>query len=191
MEHPVINPQIKKYIAIRPEIKDFLIERFEIDANMIDVVYNPIDYNRFKPSPTKNERPVVLFVGTMDYLREKTIRDLIETTKVEDKDLWLVGKENGIVVADLIGDNNPHVTYHGPSWKVEDFVKKCDETAGILLGRTTIEGWLCGKAGWIYDIDSSGQIKSKELHQVPDDIDKFRADNVAKEIIEDYKEIVE
>ena len=191
LEHPVINPQIKKYIAIRPEIKEFLIERFEIDADMIDVVYNPIDYNRFKPSPTNNERPVVLFVGTMDYLREKTIRDLIETTKAEGKDLWLVGKENGIAVADLIGDDNPHVTYHGPSWKVEDFVKKCDETAGILLGRTTIEGWLCGKAGWIYDIDASGQIKSKELHQIPDDIDKFRADNVAKEIIEEYKEIVQ
>ena len=173
LEHPVINPQIKKYIAIRPEIKDFLIERFEIAADMIDVVYNPIDYNRFKPTPSKNERPVVLFVGTMDYLREQTIRDLIETTKADGKDLWLVGKENGIEVANLIGEGNDHVTYHGPSWKVEDFVKKCDETAGILLGRTTIEGWLCGKAGWIYDIDASGQIKGKELHQVPSDIDKL------------------
>jgi len=191
LEHPVIHPQIKKYIAIRPEIKEFLIDRFNIDANMIDVVYNPIDYSRFKPTKTENERPIVLFVGTIDYLREKTIKDLIETTKADGKDLWLVGKENGVIVNDLIGSDNEHVTYHGPSWKVEDFVKKCDETAGILLGRTTIEGWLCGKAGWIYDIDESGNIKGKELHQVPDDIDKFRSDNVAKEIIEEYKEIVQ
>ena len=190
LEHPVIHPQIKKYIAIRPEIKEFLIERFDISEDMIDVVYNPIDYNRFKPLPVTNEKPVVLFVGTMDYLREQTIKDLIETTKTDGKDLWLVGKENGILVADLIGDNT-HVTYHGPSGEVEKFVQKCDETAGILLGRTTIEGWLCGKAGWIYDVDSSGMIKSKKLHEVPSDIDKFRADNVAKEIIEDYKEIVE
>jgi hypothetical protein len=190
LEHPVISPQIEKYIAIRPEIKDFLIDRFEIAEDMIDVVYNPIDYNRFKPTPTKNERPVVLFVGTMDYLREQTIKDLIETTKDDGKDLWLVGKENGIEISNLVGDDNPHVTYHGPSWKVEEFVKKCDETAGILLGRTTIEGWLCGKAGWIYDVDDSGQIKGKELHQVPDDIDKFRGDNVAKEMIEEYKEII-
>ena len=191
LEHPVIHPQIKKYIAIRPEIKEFLIDRFNIDADMIDVVYNPIDYSRFKPTNVNNERPIVLFVGTIDYLREKAIKDLIETTKADGKDLWLVGKENGVVVNDLIGSDNEHVTYHGPSWKVEEFVKKCDETAGILLGRTTIEGWLCGKAGWIYDIDESGNIKGKELHQVPDDIDKFRSDNVAKEIIEEYKEIVQ
>jgi hypothetical protein len=126
----------------------------------------------------------------MDYLREQTIRDLIDTTKSEGKNLWLVGKENGIKVSDLIG-NNTHVTYHGPTWKVEDFVKRCDETAGILLGRTTIEGWLCGKAGWIYDIDASGQVKGKKLYDIPSDVDKFRSDNVANEIIEGYKEIVE
>jgi len=190
LEHPVINQQIKKYIAIRPEIKDFLIERFDIAEDMIDVVYNPIDYKRFKPVETKNDKPVVLFVGTLDYLREQTLLDLITTTKEEGKDLWIVGKENGVLAADLIGDNT-HVTYHGPSGTVEKFVQKCDETAGILLGRTTIEGWLCGKAGWIYDVDSSGQIKGKKLHQVPDDIEKFRADNVAQEIIEEYKEIVQ
>jgi hypothetical protein len=191
LEHPVINPQIKKYIAIRPEIKNFLIEKFEIEPDMIDVVYNPIDDKRFKPQQIKNERPVVLFVGTIDYLRENTIKDLINMTREEGKDLWLVGKENGLQVSNIIGDNNPHVTYHGPSWKVEDFVKKCDETAGILLGRTTIEGWLCGKPSWIYDIDASGFVKGKELHQVPDDLDKYRSANVAKEIIEEYKEIVE
>tara|TARA_R110000803_G_scaffold56969_1_gene114720 strand:- start:9588 stop:11234 length:1647 start_codon:yes stop_codon:yes gene_type:complete len=191
LEHPVIHPQIKKYIAIRPEIKDYLINRFNIDADMIDVIYNPIDHNRFKLTHSNNKRPVVLFVGTMDYLREETIKDLIETTKVDNKDLWLVGKENGINIEDLIGVDNGHVTYHGPTWKVEEFVKKCDETAGILLGRTTIEGWLCGKAGWIYDVNSSGQINGKELHQVPYDVAKFRADIVATEIIEKYKEIIE
>lgn len=189
LEHPVINSQIKKYIAIRPEIKDFLINRFNISSDMIDVVYNPIDYTRFKPTKTNNKRPIVLFVGTMDYLREQTIRDLIETTKSENKDLWLVGKENGIRVSDLIGDNT-HVTYHGPTWKVEDYVKQCDETAGILLGRTTIEGWLCGKSGWIYDIDVSGHVKSKRLFNIPTDIEKFKSDNVAKEIIKEYKEII-
>jgi len=191
LEHPVIHPQIKKYIAIRPEIKDYLIESFSIDSDMIDVIYNPIDHNRFKLTHSNNKRPVVLFVGTMDYLREKTIKDLIQTTKLDNKDLWLVGKENGINIEDLIGKDNEHVTYHGPTWKVEEFVKKCDETAGILLGRTTIEGWLCGKPGWIYDVDSSGQIIGKELHQVPYDVEKFRVDIVATEIIKKYKEIIE
>lgn len=189
LEHPVINPQIKKYIAIRPEIKDFLIDKFQINEDMIDVIYNPINDSKFKPTIVKNERPIVLFVGTMDYLRENTIRDLINMTKDEGKDLWLVGKENGIKISDVIGNDNPHVTFHGPTWKVEEYVKKCDETAGILLGRTTIEGWMCGKGGWVYDIDSSGIIKNKEFHEVPDDLEKYKSLNVAKEIMNKYEEI--
>ena len=46
--------------------------------------------------------------------------------------------------------------------EIEKFVKECDETAGILLGRTTIEGWMCGKPSWIYKVDSGGFILSKE-----------------------------
>lgn len=191
LEHPVIAPQIKKYIAIRPEIKEFLMKDFHIEEDQIEVVYNPIDYNRFKPAKGDgNKRPVTLFVGTLDYLRKNTLEDLINTTKEEGKDLWIVGKENGVTAADLIGDND-HVTYHGPTFNVHKYVQQCDETAGILLGRTTIEGWLCGKGGWIYDIDKDGNINNKEFHPVPADVDKFRADSVAGTIIEKYKEIVD
>lgn len=158
---------------------------------MIDVVYNPIDSKKFKPEPNKNEKPIVLFVGTIDYLRENAIKDLIAMTREQNKELWIVGKENGVKLDDIIGLSNEHVTYHGPSWNVEKFVKQCDETAGILLGRTTIEGWLCGKPSWIYDIDASGIVRGKELHEVPEDLEKYKSENVAKEIIEEYKEIVE
>ena len=191
LEHPVIDDNIKKYIAIRPEIKDFLINKFQIPSEKIDVIYNPIDASRFRPTNTKNEKQVVLFVGTLDYLRENAIRDLIQMTKMEGKNLWIVGKENGLLFKDLVSSEDTHVTYHGPSWKVEDFVKSCDETAGILLGRTTIEGWLCGKPAWIYDIDSSGHINGKAYHEVPSDLDKYKSDNVAKQIIDEYKECIE
>jgi hypothetical protein len=70
-------------------------------------------------------------------------------------------------------------------------VQQCDETAGILLGRTTIEGWLCGKGGWIYDIDKSGNILGKTFNPVPEDVNKFRSDNITKQIIEEYKEVIE
>lgn len=190
LEEPIISPQIKKYIAIRPEIKDYLINKFNIPSDNIDVVYNPIDGSRFKPTHNNNKFPTVLFVGTMDYLREETIKDLIQTTKEESKELWLVGSENGVLVSDLIGENT-HVTYHGPTWRVEDYVNKCDETAGILLGRTTIEGWMCGKSGWIYNIDETGKIINKELHKVPEDIEKFKSETVVGEIIELYKEIID
>ena len=39
------------------------------------------------------------------------------------------------------------------------------------MGRTTIEGWMCGKKGWIYDVDSKGEIISKNLHEIPNDME--------------------
>jgi glycosyltransferase involved in cell wall biosynthesis len=191
LEEPVISPQIKKYIAIRPEIKDFLIERFEIKAEDIDVIYNPIDGERFKVANTTNNsgKKRVLFVGTIDYLRKETIQDLINETKVENKDLWIVGKKNDTYLDDMI-KNEEHVKYFPPTSNTEKYIHQCDETAGILLGRTTIEGWLCGKEAIIYDIDSSGNVKSKSYNKVPNDIDKFKRENVTKQIIEKYTEIL-
>ena len=58
------------------------------------------------------------------------------------------------------------------------------------MGRTTIEGWLCGKPGWVYEIDSSGNISNKEKREVPSDIDKFKSENIASEIIEEYKSVI-
>lgn len=196
LEVPVIHPQIKKYIAIRPEIKDLLIEKHNIPSEMIDVIYNPIDYTRFKIVNDNNKRnnKRVIFTGTIDYLRKNALLDLIKSTREEGNELWVVGKENGVTMQDLITEDAGtfnHVTYHQPTPNVEKLVQQCDETAGILLGRTTIEGWLCGKGGWIYDVDNRGNVLGKTFHDVPSDIDKFRADNVVNEIINKYKEVIE
>ena len=80
LEHPVKDERIKKYICIRPEIKEFIETKFDIDPSRTTVIYNSFDETRFKnsPPPKKNR---VLFVGTIDYLRQLTIEDLIETTK--------------------------------------------------------------------------------------------------------------
>jgi len=192
LEEPVISPQIKKYIAIRPEIKDFLINRFNINPESIDVIYNPIDSTRFTPKKLEPSKAIkrILFVGTIDYLRKQTIQDLINTTKNDGNELWIVGKKNDKYLDDMIKDQS-HVKYFPPTNDVEKYINKCDETAGILLGRTTIEGWMCGKKGWIYDVDNTGMIKSKALHDVPTDIDKFKSDVVVKQIIEEYKAILD
>ncbi len=191
LEEPIINPQIKKYIAIRPEIKDYIVNKFNIDENIVDVVYNPIDCERFKVVSTnqKRDKKRVLFVGTIDYLRKETIQDLINTTKENNEELWIVGKKNEFYLDDMIKGES-HVQYFPPTSSVEKYVQQCDETAGILLGRTTIEGWLCGKKGWIYDVDASGSILNKTLTDIPADVEKFRSDKVAKQIIEEYKLIL-
>lgn len=192
LEEPVISEQIKKYIAIRPEIKDFITNNFQVTTEMVDVIYNPIDSTKFKPvqSNKKKNKKVTLFVGTIDYLRKNAIIDLINTTKESDGELWIVGKKYDNMLDELILGQD-HVKYFEPTFNVEKYVNECDETAGILLGRTTIEGWLCGKKGWIYDVDNQGNVKSKKLYDVPDDIDKFKSENVANQIIEIYKSLLD
>jgi hypothetical protein len=192
LEEPVISESIKQYIAIRQEIKDHIVTSFGIPEDMVCVIHNPIDGDKFKitNSTEKREKKRILFVGTIDYLRRNTIQELIDKTKEENQELWVVGKKNDTYLDDMINGQD-HVTYFEPTSSVEKFIHQCDETAGILLGRTTIEGWMCGKAGWIYNVDASGNVLGKELHQVPEDIAKFNSKSITAEIIEEYKKILE
>ena len=192
LEEPVISPDIKKYVAIRPEIKQHLIDKFSIEPEKIEVIYNPIDANKFKPINVnkKRDKKRVLFVGTIDYLRKNTIIDLVETTKMRNQELWIVGKKNDNYLDGII-NGQEHVKYFEPTFNVEKYIQECDETAGILLGRTTIEGWLCGKKGWIYNVDEKGDILFKGLHNIPADIDKFKGSVVSKQIINEYKKMLE
>jgi glycosyltransferase involved in cell wall biosynthesis len=188
LEDPIKHESIKKYIAIRPEIKEHIINKFEIPEEMIDVIYNPIDSDKFKPKPTVKTENSVLFVGTIDYLRKETILDLMERTKEEGKELWLVGENKSNYLQQVLFE--PHVKHFPPTWSVENFIYRCEETAGIQLGRTTIEGWMCGKPSWIYKVDSGGFILSKERFEPPTDIEKYYASNVAKQIKEEYQKII-
>jgi glycosyltransferase involved in cell wall biosynthesis len=55
LENPIKHESIKKYIAIRPEIKDYIIDSFDIPEEMIEIIYNPIDSEKFKPKQIKSE----------------------------------------------------------------------------------------------------------------------------------------
>ena len=187
LELPVIHDSIKKYIAIRPEIKEFLISNHNIPEKNIEVVYNPIDENKFKPSKQQSEN-FTLFVGTIDYLRKKTILDLVEYTKLNNKELVLVGENRDNYLSEIL--LNSHVKHFNSTPNVETFVNRCDETAGILLGRTTIEGWMCNKPGWIYNINSDGDILNKELFKVPTDLEKFKSITVSNQIKQEYIKIL-
>jgi glycosyltransferase involved in cell wall biosynthesis len=189
LENPVVDNKIKKYIAIRPSIKDYIVNEFDISEDMVEVVYNPFDKARFKPMdlPSGTDKKVTLFVGTMDYLREKPINDLVRKCKEENKELWLVGKDiKGY--AKYLSTIEDHVKYFEPYDKIEEFYHKCDETAGIMLGRTTIEGFLCGKPAIIYDVDKQGEILGSSYHDVPEDLTIFDYDVVINKIKDIYIE---
>ena len=187
LENPIIDESITKYICIRPEIQEHIVKNFNIGVENTEVIYNPIDTSRFNTKNIK-DNGYVLFVGSIDYLREKTIRDLINYTKTINKELWLVGENKDNYLLDLL--TNDHVKYFNSTSNIESYVKNCSETAGILLGRTTIEGWLCGKSGWIYNIDKEGNILSKNKNEVPSDVIKFDSLNVAKKIKQEYIKIL-
>ena len=169
-EEPIRDSRIKKYIAIRPSIA----EKWELPC---EIIYNPIDFERFHPYPKPTEE-MTLFVGTIDTLRRKSAQHLISTGKkcrfVGQKfDSWAKGLEN----------------WFDSTWDIEEHLKDATETAGIMLGRTTIEGWACGLAGIIYDVDESGSILSITKHEVPKDMWKFDSKLVAKQIMEVYKSV--
>ena len=187
LEDPIKHDSIKKYIAIRPEIKEHIIDKFQISEEMIEVIYNPIDNEKFKPNTFKEEN-YLLFVGTIDYLRRETIMDLIEYTRDNNKELWLVGEDKSNYLPVIL--ENPHVKHFPPTWNVEPFIQKCSETAGIQLGRTTIEGWMCNKPSWIYKVESGGFILSKEKFDPPIDIEKYYSSNVTQQIKQEYLKIL-
>ena len=124
----------------------------------------------------------------LDYLRKNTIYDLVNYTKENNKELWLVGTNKSDYLDDLL--TNENVKYYESTWDVERYVKECEETASILMGRTTIEGWLCGKSGWVYQIDDQGNILNKELKTVPSDVHKYKSENIVSEIIEEYNSVI-
>lgn len=187
LEDPIKHESIKRYIAIRPEIKDYMINEFQIPEEDIEIIYNPVDNEKFKPRQV-NTQNALLFVGTIDYLRRETILDLIDYTSENGKELWLMGEDKQNYLPQLL--LQPHVKYFKPSWNVEKLMNECDETAGIQLGRTTIESWLSGKPSWIYKVDSTGLIQSKEKFDPPTDIEKYYAENVTKQIKEQYFKIL-
>lgn len=187
LEDPVIHDSIKHYIAIRPEIKEHIIEKFEIPENKISVVYNPVDKNKF-PTLPRNENGYILFVGTVDYLRELAIKDAAEYAISLGKELWLVGEDKSIYLKSYL--KNTSIKHFLPTWNLKPFIEGAFETAGIQLGRTTIESWMSGKDSWIYKVNENGDIISKEKTSPPDDIEKFYAANIAKQLKQEFLKVL-
>ena len=187
MERPVKDERIRRYIAIRPGIIQHLRDHYQISPSSIALIRNPIDGDRFNKTGA-SEDGFLLFVGTIDYLREQAIRDLVSMAEASGNDVLLIGKNKSSYLDELLA--YPHVKYRAETDNVEVFTKRCTHTAGIMLGRTTVEGWLCGKSGWVYDVDESGGVVSKKLINPPSDIHEYQVSNVIKNILRVYDEVL-
>jgi len=189
-EEPIINPNIKRYISIRDSITEY-IKGFGVKEDSIVTIDNPFDCARFNVDYNKEKwlsiKESVLFVGTLDHLRKNILFDLKQMVKENNQELWIIGADNGGYVKELVDDD---VIYLGVQSKVETYYKRCSYTAGIFKGRSTIEGFLCGKPGWIYKVDKEGKILNKELTQVPTDVKKYSSDFSAKQVFNLYKKVI-
>jgi hypothetical protein len=191
MGNPFVSERIKKYICIRESIIEKVVKFDRINRADCIHIPNGFDIERFKPvertMEESSDKIRVLFVGTVDKLRQATLTHLQEMCEKEGHELQLVGLR-------LSGYMDGHKNWIKPDpeiggiWDIEKYVHDCTITAGILLGRTTIEGWLCGKPGIIYDLNIDATIKSVKLHPVPKDAkEKYDIVNVTNQIEKVYE----
>ena len=184
-EDPILDSRISHYIAIRQPISDMLINDYNILADKVSLIYNPIDQTRFNSDISKKlERYSGIFVGeVLDNIRINPIRHLVNECIENDWDLYLMSESR-------FDFNHPNIKYVDKRWNTEDLVKQMNFTAGILLGRTTLEGWSCDIPGYMYIIDIHGNVLSIET-DMPNDIKQLcNSTYVAEQHINLYKQIL-
>jgi hypothetical protein len=165
-EDPLLDPRIHKYVCIRPEVRDKIVGQDGVPLEKTAVVFNGVDLARFNREGAETpEREQILFAGTVDSLRRDAALDLIARSQESDFDVLFIGTRHSAHLDGRLPDNVRWIG--GDVWDIERHVKACSATAGIVLGRTTIEGWACGKPGLIYDIELDGSIRSIDFYPPP------------------------
>ena len=181
-EDPVLHDRISHYIAIRKPIADMLINDYKIPSNKVSLIYNPIDQTRFNSNNTnKLERYSGIFVGeVLDPIRFQAIQHLVQHCIENDWDLYIMSESR-------YDFRHPNIKYIDKRWDTETIVKQMQFTGGILLGRTTLEGWCCDVPGYMYIIDIHGNIRTIETES-PDHIkDLCNSSYVANQHVQLYK----
>ena len=184
-EDPIIHENIKHYIAIRQPIVDLLINEYKIDKNKISLIYNPIDFNRFNNNGAKKEDKITgIFVGeVLDPIRFNAVNHIVNECIKNNWNLKIISNSR-------FDFNHKNISYIDKIWNTESIVKNCHFTAGILLGRTTLEGLCCGIPGYVYLIDKFGNIKSIELIDDINLIDQCNSKFVVKKHLDLYNKIL-
>jgi hypothetical protein len=185
-EDPIINSKINHYIGIRQPIIDMLTKNYNIPSDKVSLIYNPIDQNRFNNKNLfKLEKYSGIFIGeVLDPIRFKAIQHLAHQCIENDWDLYIMSNSR-------YNFNHSNIKYLDNRWDTEDVVKNMHFTAGILLGRTTLEGWCCDVPGFIYLIDIYGNIL--DIETTPPENIKQLCDSkyVANCHIQLYNKIIE
>jgi hypothetical protein len=118
----------------------------------------------------------------LDNIRFEAISHLVNECIQNDWDLLLMSESR-------YDFKHPNIKYIDKRWDNETIVKDVDFTAGILLGRTTLEGLCCGVPGYVYYINKNGNVTGIDLIE-PDNIQQFDSKYVAQQHIKLYNKII-
>lgn len=163
-EVPLIHPSVRHYACVRPQIMETIVNRDGVDWKKVSVVFNGVDMERFRPGTDKFDTPTILVAGTVDYLRAQAAHKTWDIAKDLGWEVLFVGRK----MSGHLDDLPPHVHYQeGDEWAIEEILRKCSATSGILLGRTLLEGWACGLPGYVFEIDTEGVVQSWGLYDPP------------------------
>lgn len=163
-EDPVLDSRINHYIGIRQSIVDMLINDYKIDSEKVSLIYNPIDTSRFNPVKKPHRDKIRgIFVGeVLDPIRFQAVSHLVQSCIENDWELFIMSDSK-------YDYNHPNIKYIDKRWDTETVVRDLDFTAGILLGRTTLEGICCDVPAYMYGINQHGDILSINT-EVPENI---------------------
>ena len=177
LEEPLLDSKISSYVGIRPSIVEYVKKK--ILNKPVNLIYNPFDLKRFNPDNCKKyssvKDKVVLFPGSLDYLRYKPLKYLLDLSEKQNFKVVHVGRND-------YSTTHPNFATYPPTWKVEEHYRGCDVVSGIFLGRTSIEGLLSGKKVFQFDVDKAGKINKTYWH-TEDDLSKFDKHTVAQKIV--------
>jgi len=179
-EYEVETPRMgmEQYVAIRPSIKEHLIKKHGIDESKIEVIYNGIDLERFKPIK-KSERDYIKVVipATRDSLRQKMF-DFYSERASKDFQVYIFGKQFGAVIP-----SHDYIFQFDEVSNIEEHIGDADLVAGILLGRVNLEARAMDVKSYIHNPD-----KPEEVTVYYPDRQTFEKNhdikNVAKQLLE-------
>lgn len=188
IEQPIFHESVKHYIAITPNVQKHLWKTTNLPLEKITTIENPIDGKRFNTDNTKDEG-YVLLCGSINYLRIQMLEDIAKQTKKEKRKLIVIGKVFEAKAVELL--KQKHITHINETEQVEKYVKNCHMVCGLYYGRAIIEGWLCGKSAYGYDVGLDGVIQDCNIYhpQTIPNIDNFLTHNATNKIVDIYNKI--
>lgn len=185
-EQPYIDDKIDLYVGIRPEIAKMLACDYGLKNSKL--IWNPFDILRYKPRKAiefqANKANRILFCGSLNEIRRKCMDCFASVCKQRGWKMIIVGEDINNVHNELLKKHGTTIEYYHPTAFIEDFVLSCDATCGVLIGRTTIEGWLLGKPAFVFDVNSSNDPIGFEFMEPPTDLDKFNSIKIAEQFLQ-------